>query len=47
MMKMRYNENTGLYEYYDRLTGEDIFDTFTKVGLKLRRKQRLKVQRKH
>ena len=32
MMKMRYNENTGLYEYCDRLTGEGIFDIFTKVG---------------
>ena len=24
-MKMRYNVNTGLYEYCDRLTGEGIF----------------------
>ena len=32
MMKMRYNVNTGLYEYCDRLTGEGIFDIFTKVG---------------
>ena len=31
MMKMRYNENTGLYEYCDRLTAEGIFDIFTKV----------------
>ena len=29
-MKMRYNENTGLYEHCDRLTGEGIFDIFTK-----------------
>ena len=32
MMKMKYNKNTGLYEYCDRLTGEGIFDIFTKVG---------------
>ena len=32
MMKMRYNVNTGLYEYCDRLTGEGIFDIFTKAG---------------
>ena len=30
MMKMRYNINTGLYEYCDRLAGEGIFDIFTK-----------------
>ena len=47
MMKMRYNVNTGLYEHCDRLTGEDIFDIFTKVVLKLRRRQPLKVQIKH
>ena len=28
MMKMRYNENTGLYEYCDRLTSEGILDIF-------------------
>ena len=28
MMKMRYNVNTGLYEYCDRLTGEGIFDRY-------------------
>ena len=32
MMKMRYNVNTDLYEYCDRLTGEGIFDIFTKIG---------------
>ena len=32
MMQMRYNVNTGLYEYCDRLTGEGIFDIFTKIG---------------
>ena len=32
MMKMKYYENTGLYEYYDRLTGEGIFYIFTKVS---------------
>ena len=31
MMKMRYNENTGLYDNCDRLTGEGIFDIFIKV----------------
>ena len=31
-MKMRYNVNTGLYEYCDRLTGESICDILTKVG---------------
>ena len=36
MMKMRYNENTGLY---DRLrTGEGIFDIFTKVGSEVAKK---------
>ena len=29
MMKMRYNVNTRLYEYCDRLTGEGVFDIFT------------------
>ena len=38
MMKMRYNENTGLYQYCDRLTGEDIFDIFTKVGSEVAKK---------
>ena len=38
MMKMGYNENTGLYEYYDRLTGEGIFDIFTKVGSEVAKK---------
>ena len=37
-MKMRYNENTGLYEYCDRLTGEGIFDIFTKVGSEVAKK---------
>ena len=38
MMKMKYNEITGLYEYYDRLTGEGIFDIFTKVGSEVAKK---------
>lgn len=38
MMKMRYNVNTGLYEYCDRLTGEGIFDIFTKVGSEVAKK---------
>ena len=38
MMKMRYNENTALYEYCDRLTGEGIFDIFTKVGSEVAKK---------
>ena len=38
VMKMRYNENTGLYEYSDRLTGEGIFDIFTKVGSEVAKK---------
>ena len=38
MMKMRYNENTGLYEYCDRLTGECIFDIFTKVDSEVAKK---------
>ena len=38
MMKVRYNENTGLYEYCDRLTGEGIFDIFTKVGSEVAKK---------
>ena len=36
MIKMRYNENTGLYEYCDRLTG--IFDIFTKAGSEVAKK---------
>ena len=38
MMKMRYNENTGLYEYCDRLTGEGIFDIFTKESSEVAKK---------
>ena len=38
MMKMRYNVNTGLYEYCDRLIGECIFDIFTKVGSEVAKK---------
>ena len=38
MMKMRYNVNTGLYEYCDRLTGEGIFYIFTKVGSEVAKK---------
>ena len=38
MMKMRYNVNTGLYEYFDRLTCEGIFDIFTKVGSEVAKK---------
>ena len=38
VMKMRYNENTGLYEYCDRLTGEGFFDIFTKVGSEVAKK---------
>ena len=38
MMKMRYNVNTGLYEYCDRLTGEAIFYIFTKVGSEIAKK---------
>ena len=38
MMKIRYNVNTGLYEYCDRLTGEGIFDIFTKVGSEVAKK---------
>ena len=38
MMKMRYNVNTGLYEYCDRLTGENIFDIVTNVGSELVKK---------
>ena len=37
-MKIRYNVNTGLYEYYDRLTGEGISDIFTKVGSEVAKK---------
>ena len=29
-MKMKYNVNTGLYEFCDRLTGEGIFDNLQK-----------------
>ena len=36
---MRYNDNTGLYEYCDRLTGEGMFDIFTKAGEKLCHKE--------
>ena len=36
MMKMRYNVNTGLEEYCDRLTG--IFDIHTKVGSEVAKK---------
>ena len=32
MMKKRYNVNTGLYDYCDRLIGEGIFDIFAKIG---------------
>ena len=35
---MKYNVNTGLHEYCDRLTGEGIFDTFTKVGSEVAKK---------
>ena len=38
MRKMRYNVNTGLYEYCDRLTGEGIFDISTKVGSEVAKK---------
>ena len=38
MMKMRYNKNTRLYDYGDRLTGEGVFDIFTKVGSKVVKK---------
>ena len=38
MMKMRYNKNTGLYEYCDRLRGEGIFDIFTKVESEVAKK---------
>ena len=37
-MKIRYNVNTGLYEYCDRLTGEDIFYIFTKIGSEVAKK---------
>ena len=37
-MKMRHNENTGLYEYCDRLTGEGILDIFTKVDSEVAKK---------
>ena len=38
MMKMKYYENTGLYEYYDRLTGEGVFYIFTKVRSEVAKK---------
>ena len=38
MMKMRYNENTGLYEYCDRLICEGIFNIYTKVGSEVAKK---------
>ena len=38
MMEMRYNINTGLYEYCDRLTGGGIFDILTKVGYEVAKK---------
>ena len=37
-MKMRYNVNTGLYEYCDRLTGEGNFDIFTKIASEVAKK---------
>ena len=37
-MKMRYNVNTGLYEYCDRLIREGTFDIFTKVGSEVAKK---------
>ena len=37
MMKMRYNVNTGLYEYRDRLTGEGVFGKY--AGEKLFQKK--------
>ena len=37
-MKMRYNVNTGLCEYCDRLTGESIFDLFTRVSSEVAKK---------
>ena len=39
MMKMRYNVNTGLFEYCDRLTGKGIFYIFTKVGSEVAKKK--------
>ena len=47
MMKMRYNETTGLYEYCDRLTGEGIFNIFTKISSEVAKKAASEVQRKH
>ena len=38
MLKMRYNVNTELSEYCDRLTGEGIFYIFTKVGSEVTKK---------
>ena len=46
MMKTRYYVNTGLYEYCDRLTGEGIFDIFTKVGSEVAKKGASEVRRK-
>ena len=37
-MKMRYNVNTGLYEYCGRQTGDGICDIFTKIGSEVARK---------
>ena len=47
MMKMRYNKNTGLYEYGDRLSGEGIFDIFTKVGSEVAKKSASDGAKKH
>ena len=38
MMKMRFNVNTGLYKYCERLKGKGIFDIFTKVGPEVAKK---------
>ena len=48
MMKMRYNENTGLYESHDcnRLTGEGNFDIFTKVGSEVAKEAAKKKKKK-
>ena len=45
-MKIRYNVNTGLYEYCDRLTGEGIFYIFTKVGSEVAKKAASEVAKK-
>ena len=47
MIKMRYNVNTGLYEYCDRLTGEGIFDIFTKAVSQVAKKAASEGERKH